>query len=381
MHQATHIIPIVAGFEIVPSTDYQPTLDRAATEAMAKALADDLAGQLPEDIDSLLVVGGLVVEPNQLLRPGFLVWQALDQLAKPIVRDQGLHSGILAIGSHNGQMPDDRLQPSQYTIMGQFVCVPMLLVVDRDQGPELEARLEADLFETGSINPPARALLAEHARLDSVHGQLLTRNDLLALQRVQLDSAGLSGFWDVIEAVLIAPDQDHHLQLPANLKVQWHAKTQQADLEFLTLSQWIAAHPNAASDPLEEYGQWLRAYRTTQAFLDGHGIVWQASIGPSATWDEQRACVLESSPLPSIGSSDADASGFATLTEHIDPNLGLVAWTLIDDDRMIHLYPIKAQAIEAIKRDFSTRGITDILRAKGLCYNDSTKQLTALPTS
>lgn len=372
MHQKTHVIPIVAGFEIIPSADYQPTLDKSAAEAMAHALASDLARQLPPDLETLLVVAGLVVEPNQLLRPNFGTWLALDQLAKPVIRDQGLYSGVLAIGAHRGQLPDQRLQPIHYTLMGQFVCIPMLLVIDAEHGIEVEAKLEASLFESGSINPPARALLSQHAHLESVHGQLLTRNDLLALQRVQLDSAGLGGFWDVIEAVLLSPDQDQSIHLPANLQAHWQAKAGCLYIEFLTFSQWVKRHGDKLSDWAVAYGHWLRAYRTTQALIDSHGIQWQVRLTDSATLDDRRACVIESSALNST-----DRSSLASLTEHMDPGLGLVAWTLIDDDRMIHLYPIEAQGIAAIRRDFFERGIHDIIRAEGLCYNDSLKQLSA----
>ncbi len=372
MHQKTHVIPIVAGFEIIPSPDYQPTLDKSAAEAMAHALAADLARQLPPDLETLLVVGGLVVEPNQLLRPHFGTWLALDQLAKPVIRDQGLHSGVLAIGAHQGQLPDERLQPTQYTLMGQFVCIPMLLVVDADQGSAVEAKLEASLFESGSINPPARALLAQHAKLESIHGQLLTRNDLLALQRVQLDSAGLGGFWDVIEAVLLSPDQDQSIPLPAKLQAHWQANAGYLQIEFLTFSQWVKRDGQQASDWALGYGRWLRAYRTTQALVENHGIDWQVKLTHPATLDDRRACVIESSAL-----NHTDRSSLAGLTEHMDPGLGLVAWTLIEDDRMIHLYPIQAQAIGALQRDFFERGIHDTIRVESLCYNDSLEQLSA----
>lgn len=372
MHQKTHVIPIVAGFEIIPSDQYRPTLDKAACEAIAHALASDLARQLPGDVDTLLVVGGLVVEPNQLLRPHFDVWQALDQLSKPVIRDQGPSSGVLAIGAHLGQMPDDRLQPTQYSLLGQFVCIPILLVVDAEVGLVLEAKLEEALFESGSINPPARAALAEHARLDSVHGQLLTRNDLLALQRVQLDSVGLGAFWDVIEAVLISPDQDHSIHLPADLQIHWDANSQEAEFDFLTFSQWVKAHGTSEADWATGYGQWLRAYRTTQALINSHGIAWRVRPAQGVTLDDRRACVIETSDLIL-----PDAASRAHLTEHMDPMLGLVAWTLIEDDRMIHLYPIEPQAISAIQQDFSARGLHDLAQAEGLCYNESLQQLSA----
>ncbi len=372
MHQPTHHIPILAGFEIQPSPDYQPLLDRVAAQDMAQALAADLGRLLPETLDGMLVAGGLVVEPASVLRPGFDVWRALSQLAKPVLTEQGLSASVMAIGAHNGQMPDDRLQPPPARLMGQFVVLPMLLITDEASGPALEKKLEAELFESGSINPPARALLAEHARLDSVHGQLLTRNDLMALQRVQLDTAGLSGFWDVVEAILLDGDKDHDLNLPGGVDAHWQANERKLAIEFLTFNQWAAKHGDGHDQtPLEtSYGVWVRAYRTLLAVLEGHGIQWVLALQSSAVFDEQRACVIESIPTP-----QESLDGMATLTEHTDPALGLIAWTWVEPGRMIHLYPIEARAIAAIKKDFQQHPMASIARPGKLCYNDQTHQL------
>lgn len=375
MHQKTHHIPILAGFEIQPSPDYQPLLDRAAAQDMAHALAADLARLLPETLDGMLVVGGLVVEPASLLRPGFDAWVALSQLAKPILTEQGLNASVMAIGAHNGQMPDDRLQPKHAQLMGQFVVLPMLLITDDASGPALEKKLEAELFESGSINPPARALLAEHARLDSVHGQLLTRNDLLALQRVQLDTAGLSGFWDVIETLLLDGDNDQDLRLPAGVQAHWKARDRVLAIEFLTFNQWAADRGDEPDQtPLHTgYGLWTRAYRTLLAILESHGIDWVLALQASAVFDEQRACVIESIPTPQEA-----IDRMAALTEHADPSLGLIAWTWTEPGRLIHLYPIEARAIAAIKKDFLQRPMASIARPGKLCYNDDTLQLTGV---
>lgn len=375
MHQKTHHIPILAGFEIQPSPSYQPILDRRVAEEMAQALAADLAKCLPESLDGMLVVGGLVVEPASLLRPGFRAWTALSQLAKPVLTEQGLSTSILAIGAHEGQMPDDRLQPPHAQLMSQFVVLPMLLITDDATGPRLEKKLESELFESGSINPPARALLAEHAGLDSVHGQLLTRNDLMALQRVQLDTAGLSRFWDVIETLLLDGDQTHHFSLPGDLTARWQAAEKQLAIDFLTFNQWVVSHADSAAqmEPDQAYGLWIRAYRTLLAVAGAHGIGWTLSLQDSAAFDQERACVIESIPTP-----QDRIDGMATLTEHADSNLGLIAWTWTEPGRQIHLYPIEARAIEAIKKDFQQHPLASISRPGKLCYNEATLELTGV---
>jgi len=375
MHQKTHHIPILAGFEIQPSPNYQPVLDRAVAEDMAHALAADLAKCLHEALDGMLVVGGLVVEPASLLRPGFGVWTALSQLAKPVLTEQGLTTSILAIGAHDGQMPDDRLQPHQTQLMGRFVVLPMLLITDVETGPVVEKKLESELFESGSINPPARALLAEHAGLESVHGQLLTRNDLMALQRVQLDTAGLSGFWEVVETLLLDGEKAHDFSLPGDLVAHWQATEKELAIDFLTFNQWASQHANSAEQPAldQAYGVWVRAYRTLLAMIGAHGVAWKLSLQASAAFDEERACVIESIPTPQEA-----IDGMATLTEHADPRLGLIAWTWTEPGRQIHLYPIEARAIEAIKKDFAQHPLASIAQPRRLCYNEATLELTGV---
>lgn len=370
MHLKTHHIPILAGFEIVPTSDFKPILNRDQIEHLADALARDLAGCLPDDITSLLVCGGVIVEPAQLLQPGFGMWEALSQLAKPIVRDKGLHSGVLAIGAHGNALPDDRLQPKHHVLDGQFVCIPMLLITEEAVGRRVEDHLETVLFESGSINPPARALLAEYAHLDSVHGQFLTRNDLLALQRLQLDAADLSGFWDAVEVALLRPDEDQPISLPGQLSAQWSSTLQKFEIHFYTFDQWMAESDASDPEQVMSYLLWLRAFRTLTALIDNHEIPWGVVTQANAIFDETRQCVIETTNTSQVNAEQ-------NLTQHEAPAVGLVAWTLIEDGAMIHLFPVSTRAIQQMTRDFSQRGLSAEISVS-LCYNEDTGKLTSI---
>jgi len=373
MYQKTHHIPILAGFEIKPDPQFRPILDKQAVESIAHALATDLARCLPTESPSLLVVGGVVAEPSQLLQPGLGVWLALEQLSKPVIRDQGLHSGVLAIGAHQGLMPDDRLNLDHGHVTGQFMCVPMLLVTSVEDGPSVEAHLETHLFEFGSINPPARAALSEHANLESIHGQLLTLNDLMALQRVQLDAAGLSGFWDVIEIALLHSEHAHDLKLPGQLTAQWSGSDRMLLIDFLTLDQWLATSTSNL-ESVSSYLLWLRAYRTLTVLADSHNISWTVTTHPPSVIDESRQCVIETSVVPS-----EIVNQMANLTQHMDPSIGLVAWSLIEDGRLIHLYPMTVESIKQLQEDFNQRDLS-AKTSPTLCYNLDFNALVGLPS-
>jgi hypothetical protein len=318
-----HDIRLAAGFEVPINSANQRTLSREQAERLAEALAADLARTVPQADQAMLVVAGSLFEPAQLLRPGLPAWAALSDLAAPVVREQGLAPRLLAIGSHAGHLPDRRLSPPNEPVQGQFLTVALLLVSDAENGPGLETALERELFERGSIDPPARALLHEAVGLNSVHGQLLTATDLLALQHVQMDAAGLSSFWPVIEHAILAPDESAEFELAAGLRASWKAAEPVLAIDFLPFDAFHGTR--------QAYLVWLRALRTLTALADAHGLEWRPICEHHCEIDQGGRLVRHRA-----GSCDRPDG----LTEHTDPEAGLIAWSLVVDGQLSHLYPL-----------------------------------------
>lgn len=323
MSTDVHDIRLAAGFEIPGGSAAARTLSRQQAEQLAAALAADLARTVPGVDQAMLVVAGSLFEPAELLRPGLPAWSALTDLATPIVREQGLSPRLLAIGSHEGRLPDRRLAPQPEPVQGQFVVLALLLVCDSEDGPALETALEAELFERGSIDPPARALLHQALGLESIHGQLLTATDLLALQHVQMDAAGLGGFWPVVEHAVLAPDEASEFELAAGLQARWVADEQRLTIEFLPFDTFTGT-PAA-------YLLWLRALRTLTALADAHGLAWQPVAADDCQIDAAGRLVTHAA-----GPCRA-ADG---VTEHRDPEAGLIAWSVVDAGQLTHVYPL-----------------------------------------
>ncbi len=323
MKTDVHDIRLAAGFEVPIGSAAARTLSRQQAEQLAAALAADLARTVPGVDQAMLVVAGSLFEPAELLRPGLPAWAALTDLATPIVHEQGLAPRLLAIGSHDGRLPDRRLAPSEEPVQGQFLVLPLLMVSEADNGPALETALERELFERGSIDPPARALLHQALGLESVHGQLLTATDLLALQHVQMDAAGLGGFWPVIEHAVLAADETAEFELAAGLQTRWAADDQRLTVEFLPFDTF-AGTPAA-------YLLWLRALRTLTALADAHGLAWRPIVADDCEVDATGRLVTHSA-----GPCRA-ADG---VTEHLDPDAGLIAWSVVAEGRLTHLYPL-----------------------------------------
>ncbi|TVS12003.1 MAG: hypothetical protein EA419_06295 [Wenzhouxiangella sp.] len=322
-----HDIRLLAGFEIQPGSVRDRTLTRDQASELAGTLAADLARAVPSVDGAIFAAAGTLMEPAELLRPGLPAWSALADLTAPMLRDSGGAARVIAIGSHHARMPDQRLAAPDQPPRGQFLTVPLMLRARPDDGPDLEARLENELFERGSVDPPARALLERFTGLQSVHGQLLTLSDLMALQHVQLDAAGLSAFWPVIEQALIAPDQDATFDLPAGLHAQWSGRDQTLDIAFLVFDRF--------PDSPDTYPLWQRAFRTLTLLASEHGLAWRPQSEPGLTLDEHHRLLIHS-----VGPTELENS----LTEQVDPDAGLIAWTVVEDGLLRHLYPLDADA-------------------------------------
>lgn len=340
MSESVHHIRLLAGLEIPPGTTPERTLDRHRAEQLAGHLAEDLHRVVPAVESSMLALGASLFEPFELMRPGFPPWQALEELAQSTLRERGFEPRILAIGSHRSQMPHGQLQPPSGPPQGQFLALPMTLICPADAGEGLEKELEAALFERGSIAPPARALLSEAAGLETVHGQLLTLADLIALQHVQLDGAGLGGFWPVVEQILVDGERGHDFELPAGLEARWDPSVRRIELPFVSLDQF-----QGGSD---DYALWLRAFRTLTTLLDSHAIEWRALPTDPVVFDPDNSSMIDSA-----GATD-HADG---VTVHHHPDIGLLAWTVVEDGRMIHIYPLRPESADRVMRDLAARGL------------------------
>jgi hypothetical protein len=359
MNQTLHHIRLAVGLEIETGTRTTRTLDRDHASELAGHLATDLARVLPSADQTLLSVAAGLFEPNELLRPGLPAWQALEELAGNLVRQSGFRPQVVAFGTSAGRMPHVALQPPDAAPMGRFIVLPLLLSCPAELADSIESRLENELFESGSVDPPARALLQESTGIASVHGQLLTTNDLIALQHVQLDSAGLGGFWPVIEQLLLEDGSDCSFEeLPAGLRADWKAAQRRVDVEFLGHDQ--------ALDRDIDYVLWTRAFRTLAAMLDAHGVPWQVRAGDRLTFDPAQQMMIETA-----GATDLPDN----LTMHRHPDLGLVAWTVVEQGRIMHLYPLRPEAAGRIEQDLLARQSAPVVHCNDINTNPNSGKL------
>lgn len=362
MNDKLHHIRLLAGLEIHPGTISRRVLTRRETDELASHLAADLARVQPDVHSSMLVVGGALLEPAELIRPGYPAWQGLEELSENSLRRDGFEPQIMAIGAFSGRMPHEKLQPPGNPPGGQFIALPLLLVCDEQTAGVIESALERDLFESGSIDPPARAVLEQSVGMESVHGQLLTVNDLLALQRVQLDSAGLGGFWPAVEHILLQPEVDFRPDLPGGLKADWTPGAQRFEIRFESFDQ--------ATGKIDDYALWLRAFRMLTALLETHGIDWHPVSREPVAPDQEGKVLVENA-----GRCDQADS----LTVHHHPDLGLVCWSLVEQGRLKHLYPLDPGTAVAVEQDLAARTPARVYHCRTPNHDSATGRLQPAP--
>lgn len=345
MNDSPNHIRLVAGFEIRPPTDRcRYVFERDEAERLGALIAEDLAHCVPDATAGHLVTGPALLEPGQVISPGHAPWDAM-------VRVAGLagdpEPGITSIGARQGRLAHAPLMPWWTPPRGLFVCLPVMLGAKPGLLPGLRSKLEQTLFESGGLRPPAMGTLGEITGLDPVHGQLMTRTDLMALVKVQLAGAGLDPFWPPVEHALLEPHRPARLELPAGLVANWNVEASGWELRF---------EPQHASDRSnEEFALWLRAIRQTAAVLESHLVLWRA------TGRDQDVEIDEQSRWARCDLGPADPSDKALVIQH--PEVGLVAYSAVIDGRHIVFYPLEPDAPVELETILRTAGIENFERS------------------
>jgi hypothetical protein len=211
----------VLALELRPGTQAaRVALDPVAAAELAGDIARDLAALVPDAAALDLAVLGAHYDPVELLRQGWPLHAALDALAlrAPSVADQASENGrVLAFGTHGGALPDAVPAPDVDYMQGALRLLPFLLRGDADAQARVAwvaESFEQILIDRGMAGA-ATALQAQDAFGATIeHARYLTIHDLAALMAMQYEHAGLASLWPLVEAALLAPDEEVWLDAP-----------------------------------------------------------------------------------------------------------------------------------------------------------------------
>src|SRR6056297_53741 len=351
MNDASNHIRLVAGFEIrPPGGNCRFILERDESRRLGGLVAEDLSHCVPEVTTGHLVTGPALLEPGQIISPEHAPWHAMARVAG-MDADAGVdavpEAGITSIGAHLGQLAHAPLMPYWSPPRGLFLCLPILLAVEAAELDPLGSRLEQTLFESGGLRPPVMGTLADITGLDPVHGQMMTRTDLMALLKVQLAGAGLDPFWPPVEHALLEPKRAERLELPGGLVADWNVNAGGWELEFVPL--------HLADASPDEYALWLRGLRQTTALLESHLVRWRATSRHANVEIEEQSRWARCD----LGPSAQEGRGW--MIEHQD--VGLVAYTATTDGRYQAFYPLDPGALDELSDALRVSGIADFERS------------------
>lgn len=244
-------------------------LPQHASGALAALMARDLAAFAPDAATLELVTVGAHYDPVEVLRPGWPLHRALEQLA---ARAPGAGDArVVAFGAHDGQLPAG-LAPADDHAGGPLRLLPFVLGGAADVVARVGDACERELLERGMAGA-ATALAAQDAfgaRIE--HARYLTAHDLAALMAVQYEHAGLAPLWPLLEVALLAPGHEEWLDAPPEPLV--HYQRGEARIALFAPAAWRARYAATGDgDALERaFEQFQARQRQFAAVLGAHGI-------------------------------------------------------------------------------------------------------------
>lgn len=259
----------VVALELVPGAEpARLQLQREAAARCADGVANDLARLLPAAAALDLSLAGALLDPAEVLRPGWPVHDALHTMAR---RAPGAPGGrVLAFGAGDGRMPDPALEPATALAGGPLRLLPWQLSGPAAELATAAARLEELLLERGMVEAATALALQEAFGVALEHVRLATLHDLLALTAMQYRHAALEGTWDVVETALLRPGEAC-FRAADGPPLLW--REGQVALGTLAQAAWQAAGlAPAGGDAARAFAYWRMRERQLRAVLEAHGL-------------------------------------------------------------------------------------------------------------
>ena len=331
-----------------PSASAQP-LTRASAMEIAQAVGADLAAVAPDVSHCALVTVGALYDQTELLRPGFPVVGALESIHRAGLREtNGFSPGLIALGVDDpGQrFPIEVLNPGASPWRGPLLLSPALLVAPADTIAEIADTLESRLLHEAPAQSATWDALARHFGVTPEHVSYATIADLCALLNVQLENAGLSPLWELLEHAFLERRGNARVELTEGN--QFVIEDNSVSSPFLSYACWSARHgAGDLGERVASYLRWTRSQRQYCGALEAYGLSVQLVVDGEHPPSEQgwlRETVHDR--------SDTHVRLEAlVVTEHSHPDLGVVALSadLRGEDGVLlhrdHYYPLQPGAL------------------------------------
>jgi len=368
-------LPVLLALEpVAGQPPARMTLGRDEAAALAQLVATDLLGLVPQVAGARLALAGALFDQVELLRPGFPVWSALDELARRVPR--GTLENVVAFGSHEGHMPESTLEPSALYAEGPMRLLPLSLLAPAALVDELSTQLEIQLVGRGEAGVPTADWLMRTLGIHLEHVRYLTREDLLALTCVQYEHVNLASLWALLEAALLTPAREESTMSTRGLPLRYADGTVFAQ----SPAQWLTGQRGDPGQRAHDFAGIVFELRQYAALLEAHHIPLQLqSVGTTTA-------ALDGYLLETHATADA-ALGSPQLFAHEAPGLGVVAVTAAQVAGaarvrvLAHGYPLQSRALGPLLLQLAEQhGAASELQALGRIVLDEGGALAA-PTA
>lgn len=238
-------------------------VSRASATQIAEGIAADLGRLVPDLARFALVVPGALYDQTELLRPGFPLLAALDDVFRGTLLDGGFVPGLVALGSDDGRaftLP--ALNPARQPGAGPLLMLPFSLLGRPGDITELSMQLENSLLQSGGVSVTTRQAVEAAFGLRAVNLSYATVGDLCALLKVQLEHAGFDGLWELLERALFRPQEPADVSLAPGNRFLMSEGT--VWTPFWTFDDWAQIGPGQErpADALAAgYVEWVRTQR------------------------------------------------------------------------------------------------------------------------
>lgn len=318
-------------------------LEATDSEQLLAHLAADLKSLLPEISNCSVIAAGALFDQTQVLRPSYPVFTSLEHISTSN-NPENFKPGLVSVGAEDGKMPSEDLQPLPDIPLGLLQLLPVVIHGPADLVKELGQAMEYRFMEEGQVSAHTASWLESAFGITVNHARMMTLTDLNAMLCMQLDHFGFLPLWELLDAAMSATEATVTARTESGLQFEWRDHAVHAVFE--TFDSWANGGTGArvTAERLglaAAYGDWTREVRQYLTTLEAHGLEVRFSL-PGNTPAGEDSFFMETSDVE-------PGAGASTLTEHSYSELGTIAVTVVNGDRVENYYPLRPQGLNDIQ--------------------------------
>lgn len=342
-------------------------------EQMLAHLATDLGALLPGFNQCQLVAAGALFDQTQVLRPGYPVFGALENLSAQS-SDPAMPKSF-GLGAENGRIPVAALQPEPNIPLGLLQLLPVIVTGRADVIDDLGLAMEHRFIEEGQVSAHTARWLESAFAIKTSHARFMTLMDLNAMFRLQLEHFGFLPLWQILDAALNKLDGPLEVTLDSGQVFTWRDGA--VHTVFQTFDHWSRLGGGKAMDSYRGklaggYADWTRVTRQFLTTLGAHNVPLKFSLPGQPQNTLSGTFFMEESAYRA-------RTRCAEVTEHSFAELGTICVSVRRDGRLENYYPLASQGLNDIQNAIRERGLGEATIAfpGSILFDETTRSLVA----